>query len=89
MLQPDNIKRKGCKQRNNILFLQFIYSAGSGGGEGSVTFSAIVSCVNPFPLFWQGSWTYLPGLKKGFIWNNRSITETKPETVSVSIYQKI
>lgn len=47
------------------------------------------SYANPFPLFWKRSWTYMPGLKKGFIWNNRSITETKSETVTVSIYQKI
>lgn len=47
------------------MFLQFIYSAG-GGGEGSVTLSAIVSYADHFPLFWKGSVTYVPGLKKGF-----------------------
>lgn len=54
MLQSDYITSKGYEQRNKILFLQFIYSAG-GGGEGSVTFSATVSYANPFPLFWKGS----------------------------------
>lgn len=72
MLQSDNVISKGYEQRNNTLFLQFIYSAGSGG-EGSFTFSAIVSYANPFPLFWKDSWTYMPGLKKLFIWNKKAL----------------